>query len=341
MRKLSLFILIICSLAISAQQHFFTVEIRQPAEENALAYDTTIRSLLLVNNTLTQPDDFGHKNKVNDISSGEASIDLHDAARHCLFGLETGLLEQDAFDDISILETTQNHSSNFYSRKQLSSKQIDSLCTLYATDAVLALNQLVIYDIQEVFLTDNDTYYAYLEVYASLQWTLQSKGKNARNITSSDTLVWAAEMNDEMAALLELPDRQTALLDFAYYTGEHLSKRLLPQWVQQERFLYSGKDTRFQDGLNAFSRQHWKEAISCWDKIYNDNKVDKLQRAYAAANVAVAFEMMESFRMALRYTDAALKMLSSSRSPDALQQIINLRYYRSIVEKRRNQKGNN
>lgn len=336
MRKLSLFILIICSLAISAQQHFFTVEIRQPAEENALAYDTTIRSLLLVNNTLTQPDDFGHKNKVNDISSGEASIDLHDAARHCLFGLETGLLGQDAFDDISILETTQNHSSNFYSRKQLSSKQIDSLCTLYATDAVLALNQLVIYDIQEVFLTDNDTYYAYLEVYASLQWTLQSKGKSARNITSSDTLVWAAEMNDEMAALLELPDRQTALLDFAYYAGEHLSRKLLPQWVSAERYLYSGKDTRFTTAFEAFRRQRWQDAINTWGHIYNDTKLDKLQRAYAAANIAVALEMQESFKMAISYADAALKLLATSRSPEALQQIANIRYYRSLLEKRRN-----
>ena len=51
--------------------------------------------------------------------------------------------------------------------------------------------------------------------------------------------------------------------------------------------------------------------------------------AYACANIAVAYEMLDSYAEAESWTDRAIAYFSRINTPDAAQQVVNLRYYKT------------
>lgn len=321
------------------------MDIRHPAQQNVAGLsdgtlglyggDDGYYSLLLVNNSVPQPYDFGHQNKVDDRAAGNSTIDLDDAARQMLLGLESSVYEQDLFDEVQVLDATQNLSKNFYNRKTLSAAQSDSLCMLYGADAILVLNQVIIYDIQETFLTTDDDYYAYLVAYCSSQWTFHPlHGNGAVTFSTADTLTWDAKDDVAVQAMAALPDRQVALTDMAFYSGEQLGTRLFPQWKSVDRYLYANKHEGIMKGLEFFRHQQWSQALEQWKEVYNSTKKEPLTHAYAAANCAVAAEMMSNYKLAIQWEAIAEDIFILLRSSDAKQQAVNLRYYRTQLEAR-------
>lgn len=330
LRLLSLAVLLLTSVLASAQQCFFSIDVRQPAQLSAGSQLADIHRLMLVNNSVVQPDNFGHQTKVDDVPTGTESIDLRQAARLVLLGLERSLTEQNVMDEVQVLDISQNKSSNFYKRTPLIRQYADSLCLFYDVEALLILNQIVIYDLQEVFLTDNDDHYAYLEVYCSTHWSLRTTHGNEQVFSTSDTLVWEARDYEAGKALSALPDRRNALLDMAFYSGEQVGKRLYPQWVTCDRYLYLNQNEELKAGLEAFRHQHWQEAFERWAEVYRKT-ADATTRAYAAANAALACEMMEDRKQADAWAEKAEHIFLQMRNREANQQVINLRYYRKQI----------
>lgn len=315
---------------MQAQQLYFKIEVQQPA---AIQWPEWPASLLLVNNTAVQPADFGHQNKLNDVALASSSVDLSDAAKQMLFGLESSLFEQDVMEDIQVLEISQNIQKNFYRRSTLSRQSADSLCTLYGTEAVLALNQLVIFDKQEAYLTDEGDYYAYLEAYCSASWALYFKNRSTPyTFSSTDTLVWEKSHINSTLALEGLPAREQALPDMAYYSGEQLGRKLLPQWVQEDRYLYSTKDAEMQAAIQLVRRQRWQDALDAFAAIFRNSKKENLTRASAAANAAVCAEMMDDKKKATNWIDLGEPIWLNVRTLYARQQVVNLRYYKQKLQ---------
>jgi len=315
-----------------AQQRYFSIEVRQPASIDVPGWDAAT-TLLLVNNSVPQPASFGHRNKMNDVAFGDTELDLQAGARHLLFGLYVGLGNQDAAPEVELLDRSQHRTGNFYQRSSLLKASCDSLLNLYGADALLILNQVVIYDMQESYLTEDDNYYAYLEAYCSSHWTYYRQGATPASFTYSDTLVWSNTALSPSTALEGLPDRQQALLDLAADAGEQLAARFYPTWQREDRYVYETKGGELAEGMTLFAQQKWAEAEAAWKTAYTSNS-NRLTRAYALANMAVASEMQEQFGRAIVYLKSAEEELLPVRTSESRQQIINLRYYRSQLSLR-------
>lgn len=341
MRK-QLYILIlslVCCFGLHAQQRYFSIEVREPAKLQLPAGRPEVRTLLVVNNTVTQPDNFGHKNKRNDQETGVSAVELQDAARQCVFGAQEVLDAEGVYEEVGVISKSQNEMRNFYRRTPLTAQRADSLMDFYGADAILVLNQLVLYDVLESFETENDTYYAYLQAYCSMQWSIHYKGKtNPLTFTKSDTLYWAEEDTQERVALAGLPDRQTALLDFAYYAGEESAKMLYPQWVPADRYVYCAKSEAMDTALRSFTRQQWNTAFEQWQTIAMSASETAQMRAYASADMALCAEMMGDYDAAIRCVNQAVQLLEKVRTMEALQQRVNLIAYRDELGKRKNAK---
>lgn len=312
-----------------AQQYYFNIDVRTRAKTPVAGLsEGQFGSVLLVNNCTPQPKDFGHRTKLNDVDASNDTIDLSSAARLMLFGLEGTLSEQ--MEDVQILDVSQNKTHNFYKRSPLSRQQADSLCTLYGVEAILSLNQLIIYDLQEFYLTESEDYYGYIEAYCSTMWVFQPQGGNPQTFTTADTLYWHAQENSVGQVMRALPNRQQALLDLALYSGEQLGTRFFPQWQTEERYLYANQDTQLEVGIAAFQRQQWAEAINTWRKLYDSTK-DPLTRAYAAANAAVAAEMTEDYKQATQWAGIAENIFLGIQTRASFQQVVNMRYYKQLL----------
>ena len=325
-----LLLLLLFALSSSAQQQwYFSVDERYPAERTQLQGKQRI---LVVNNALTQPQDFGHSTILDGENKGNVEIDLSRSVLYCLFATTQSMESTGEFDAVELMDISQNHSTNYYSRTPLTFSQAERLCTDYQADALLTLNQLVLYDVVESFPTDEGTYYAYLQAYAQSHWTIHYAGQTREvTFTQADTLLWESQLHyTRTQSLSDLPSRQEALLYLARELGNRMGSSFAPSWQTTRRYIYELPD--LQTGLDAFRLQRWNSAINQWLTIV-DNK-DKKAAACAAANIAIAYEMLGDYASACDYAQRANRLFGAWKTAYGRQQQVNIRYYLAQLQAR-------
>ena len=328
--RLCSLLLVLCSLYVNAQQQwYFSVDERYPAERQQLQGKQRI---LVVNNALTQPQDFGHSTILDGENKGNVEIDLSRSVLYCLFATTQSMESTGEFDAVELMDISQNHSTNYYTRTPLTFSQAERLCTDYQADALLTLNQLVLYDIVESFPTDEGTYYAYLQAYAQSHWTIHYAGQTREvTFTQADTLLWESQLHyNRTQSLSDLPSRQEALLYLARELGNRIGSSFAPSWQTTRRYIYELPD--LQAGLNAFRLQRWNSAINQWLTIV-DSK-DKKAAACAAANIAIAYEMLGDYASACDYAQRASRLFGAWKTAYGRQQQVNIRYYLAQLQTR-------
>ncbi len=328
--RLCSLLLVLCSLPINAQQQwYFSVDERYPAERQQLQGKQRI---LVVNNALTQPQDFGHTTIIDGENQNHAEIDLSRSILYCLFSVTQTMESTGEFDAVELMDISQNHSTNYYTRTPLTFSQAERLCTDYQADALLTLNQLVLYDIVESFPTDEGTYYAYLQAYAQSHWTIHYAGQLREvTFTQADTLLWESQLHyNRTQSLSDLPSRQEALHYLARELGNRIGSSFAPSWQTTRRYIYELPD--LQAGLNVFRLQRWNSAINQWITIV-DSK-DKKAAACAAANIAIAYEMLGDYASACDYAQRASRLFGAWKTAYGRQQQANIRYYLAQLQAR-------
>lgn len=296
-------------MPLSAQQWHTTIDIVHPAE---ITLPQEVSDLLLVNNTVAHPD----------IPTG---------AFYTLMAASEMLESSDYLP--SVLEVSQNSSGSIYRKQLLTNAQADSLLTTYRSDALLVLNQLIVHPTTECFETDRGTFYAYTQGIAAAHWTLfyhtpQSGALYARSFICSDTLYWEKEGEVPAEAVQAMPSAAEANSEMCLYAGERIARRLQPTVETADRYLYDlGSDDQ---GMYYFTRRQWQQAIDAWSQPQPDTK----SAAYAAANCAVAYEILGDLRAAYAACDRALTAFEGLRSADARQQAVNIRYYQTDLLRR-------
>ena len=321
--RLCSLLLVLCSLpTFSQQQWYFSVDERYPAERSELKNS---RRILVVNNALTQPKDFGHTTVIDGESKGGVEVDLSRSILYSLFAATQTLEACGEFDAVELMDISQNPSTNYYTRTSLKHTAAEQLCSDYQADALLILNQLVLYDVVESFPTEEGSYFAYLQAYAQSHWTIHYAGQTReRSFTQADTLLWESDTYYTRAqTLTQLPDRQEALLYLAQELGNRVGRSFAPSWQTTRRYIYELDE--LQSGLDSFRYQHWNEAISLWLPCVGGN--NKKAAACAAANIAIAYEMLGDYASACDYAQRAIRFFGVWKTAYGRQQQANIRYY--------------
>jgi len=336
-------------MPMAAQQWYFTIDEYRDAERDAL-HD--VHRVLVVNNALVQPNAFGHSTVVDGSTQGGIEVDLERALLHNMFALTQTLDESGEMDAVELLDVSQNTSNNYYSRQLLSSSAARTLLQQYQMDALLVLNQLVVYDVLESFEVEEGGQYAYLQAFAQSHWSVYyaDASRRTETFTQADTLVWESDVKYSRAqALNMLPDRQEALLYIASTLGDKVGASLLPSWEPVRRYLYSADNAYVQKGLEAFRYQRWEEAIGYWLLAIDDEsnvesrklkvKEDKKAAAVAAANIAIAYEMLGDYALACDYASEAFRLFGALKTAWARQQQVNIRYYQEQLRAKQAKEG--
>ena len=334
------------AIPMAAQQWYFTIDEYRDAQRDALR---DVHRVMVVNNAVVQPDAFGHSTVVDGSTQGGIEVDLERALLYTMFSLTQTLETSTEMDAVELLDVSQNQSNNYYSRQLLSTSAARGLLQNYQMDALLVLNQLVVYDVLESFEVEEGGQYAYLQAFAQSHWSVYyaDASRRTETFTQADTLVWESDIKySRSQALSMLPDRQEALLYIASVLGDRIGASLLPSWVPVRRYLYSDDNTHVQNGLEAFRLQRWEEAIGYWRLVIGSGvqefrglgeeakgerlKVkgkDKKAAAVAAANIATAYEMLGDYALACDYASEASRLFGALKTAWGRQQQVNIRYY--------------
>jgi tetratricopeptide (TPR) repeat protein len=333
------FCLLLLGMPMVAQQWYFTIDEYRDAEHTALR---DVRRVLVVNNALVQPTDFGHSTVLDGKNQGGIEVALDRAPLYNMFSLTQLLDGSGEMDLVELLDKSQNSSTNYYQRMVLSQQRANELLQRYNVDALLVLNQLVLYDVVEAFLTEEGGYYAYMQAFAQSHWNVYYADRRpVRTITQADTLVWESDIEyTRTQALNRLPNRQEALLYLASEVGTKLGQSLVPSWEPVRRYLYDDDHAYVQQGLEAFRYQRWQEAILYWQSVANteggksSNSSNRSKRgkdnkaaAVATANMAIAYELLGDYDSACASANEACRLFGALKSAWARQQQVNIRYY--------------
>ena len=335
------------AIPMAAQQWYFTIDEYRDAQRDALR---DVHRVMVVNNAVVQPDAFGHSTVVDGSTQGGIEVDLERALLYTMFSLTQTLETSTEMDAVELLDVSQNQSNNYYSRQLLSTSAARGLLQQYQMDALLVLNQLVVYDVLESFEVEEGGQYAYLQAFAQSHWSVYYADASRRTatFTQADTLVWESDIKySRSQALSMLPDRQEALLYIASVLGDRIGASLLPSWEPVRRYLYSDDNTHVQNGLEAFRYQRFNEAIGYWQLALGSGvqkfrgsgdesnvesrklkvKEDKKAAAVAAANIAIAYEMLGDYALACDYASEACRLFGALKTAWGRQQQVNIRYY--------------
>ena len=351
MKLLKLYIvlcLLLLVLPAVAQQWHFTIDEYRDAEHNAL-HD--VRRVLVVNNALVQPDDFGHSTVLDGNNKSGIPVRLDRALLYGLFSLTQALDESGDFDVVELLDISQNTSTNYYARQSLSATKVQNLLQTYEVDALLVLNQLVLYDVLESFQTEEGGQYAYLQAFAQSHWSVyfSDVDRISQTVSYADTLVWESDVvYTRTQALGQLPNREEALLYLASTLGDGFGRSLVHSWAAVSRYLYDVPDIHIQAGLESFRYQRWEEAIGNWQLAIGDEaKGERLKvkgkdtkaAACAAADIAIAYEMLGDYALACASANEASRLFGALKTAWGRQQQVNIRYYLEQLRAKKAKEG--
>ncbi len=297
--KFTLFTILIAFVSCSTPRMFTTIETLYPAE---VTFEPSVQRVLIVNNSVVQPYNIGHEDfkTFNELEKPtEVSLKFDSAAIFCVASLRENLEDTGFFQSVDMLTTSQNTSDIFNQTISLNHPNVMRLCREYGVDAVIALNNIEIKDQQ---IKSRKIEPGALDVTVTTKWEVLYPHKIA-----SETKEFVDKFSWEEQHARDLPSRYDALVDASILTGANISKRMVPQWEKQERYLFTPKRPLFSEAIYAFSQQKWKEAIQLWGQAVEETS-DANLKFYAINNIAIAYEIMGDLDSAIAYGDYLIKL---------------------------------
>jgi hypothetical protein len=184
---------------------------------------------------------------------------------------------------------------------EIPSVLVDSLCKTYNAQAVISLEAM-----SHKLQVENIAYYYQFEtVYTpqmiasgAVYWKMyqaNSGGKVLDAWLQKDTIFWNAD----------LPTMTEAVKMMYWHMGEKASRRFAPYWESVNRYCFTGGNPLFLQGVDYQKANNWDEAAKVWFYIYENGT--KKNRARAAFNLALSWEMRGNFEEALAWADRSSK----------------------------------
>lgn len=310
---------------------YISIETHEPAQ---VTLPAAMRSLLIVNNTVQQPDDVGHEQKLLgkrnyervDVSSDSVAIFYTEA-------LAQFLGEEEYFDAIKYYNEPLRQDKSFWQEFPILPEKMAELRGETSSDAIVSLDKLLI----QTYWTDyyQTEGYKYAALNAKIQSTIRvympSLDGKIPAVQFTDSLKWEGyDIRDERAfAELIVPTQQEAMKQIAVYAAEKMTKVFAPHWETQDRWYYTPVNSRMREGEMYAKDNQWEKALSKWREHF-DKERNKLNRARVAHNIALCYEMLDDMPSAQEWADTAFDLFEQSTPNNSMGRKSALVYKREL-----------
>ncbi len=284
---------------------YTSLDVLHPAK---VAFAPDANNLLIVNNTVNQPANYGHKTELINQNAKSVNISTDSTSMFCLGALLEDLEGKDFFSSVNLIPNSVNKSNDFFNITDLDEKTVKDLCTANHTNVILSLDNIKVSDdLTESYLVDNATFLASLELRFESTWSIHYLNRpEVTKIQFKDTVSWEAESYHRKDTMKGLPKRADALVDGALTVGHNCINRFVPYWDKVDRYFFNSKNKLMKQGMDSVYVKNWKSAISSWEKVLSTEKSASL-RGQAANNIAIGYEILGDMDKAMEYAVTSLK----------------------------------
>ena len=303
-----IFILLIPIISSCTSLLYTSLDVLRPAK---IAFAKGADKLLIVNNTVTQPADFGHTNYLYEKQPYKLAFDTDSLSLFCLGALAQDIESKDFFAFVKLSPKTVNTGTDFEKINQLSAFQVYKLCADSNANAILSLDKIkMIDDLQEQFYQESNSYVAGLELRFETSWSIYYPfNAKHQTIQFKDTVYWESESYVKQKAIAGLPKREDAFVDGALNVGHKSVDRFIPYWDKADRYFFNPSEKFMKQGIDSVYVRNWSSAVKSWELAYNSTKSDYI-KAQAANNLAVGYEILGNMDKAIEYATNAYYLFS-------------------------------
>ena len=313
---------------------YTNLDVLRPAK---VTFSPEIKKVLIVNNTVIQPYDYGHKTQLYNQKPTNLTIATDSLSIFCVGSLTEELIQKEFFSTVELLPNSINNSTDFFYAKYLNADTVKTLCKRYNTDAIISLDRIKVIDkITEYYIQEENKYIADLNVSYETQWSIHTPNEvKFTTTTFKDTVFWESESYQRRKVLNGLPERTNALIDGALYVGQNTVKRMIPYWDKVDRYFFSNESKYIKQGIDSIYVKNWSSAIKSWQTSLKKN-LSNITRAKAANNIAVAYEITGNIDKAIEYAQLSIDFFDKSMSSD-FDTYIRVKSYLEVLQTRENE----
>jgi len=338
MKKISSFLIVMTAglfLGSCSGIKYLTVETREPAQ---VTLPSHVLSLAVVNNVVKQPDDLGHETQLIGSTEGgkKRKVSSDSMAIYYTEALTQFLNEEDYFQKVVFYPEPLRSDTNFFQEQPLTPERMNDIRKKTGVDAVISLDKLLIQTVKrDQFRQQGYTYGDLIaRIHSILRVYLPTLEGKIPAIQYTDSMRWEGFdiQNEEAYAEVMLPSRKEAMKLLVVKAAEKMTYVFAPHWEMQDRWYYTLPNSLMREG-EAFAKDaNWSKAIEKWQAFY-DSRSSKIEKAKAANNIALAFEMMDDMTQAVEWAKLANDLFVQSSGPNSLDVRRSL-LYKNELERR-------
>ena len=323
MRKQTPYLLLFFLVVLTANCagiRYITIDTREPGR---IDWIPSIETVVVVNNTVQQPDYLGHSLTLVGQPSRTAMASSENLAFIYTEALAQFIDEEEHFYRVLLYHLPIRTDNNFSSESPLSLGTMATLLRESGADAIISLDRLYMSTNIRATIDQQHGFFR-AELIARKQSTIRVYNTDMGGIPSvhyTDSLIWRGNMvqgvSPEFYMANFLPSRTEAMQTLAVRAAERMSQVLSPHWVTQERWFYTTLGARMREG-GAFARANqWERALDNWKIAYNSAR--RAARAKAANNIALAYEMVGDLDNALEWATLAYQLFEQYTTTNSLE----------------------
>jgi len=114
-----------------------------------------------------------------------------------------------------------------------------------------------------------------------------------------DTIYWESEGTSLNSAIRNLPSKENAISEAAYWSGFYYGERFIPKWEDVDRFYFTRGHPKLREATVLVKNDKWMDAAKIWKVMAYGP--DKKAASRAALNMALVSEMNDNLYAALNW----------------------------------------
>ena len=317
---------------------YLTVETREPAQ---VTLPHNVLRVVVVNNVVEQPADIGHNlMSIGSSTSNRVEASSDSVAIFYTEALAQFLNDENYFQRVSFYNDPIRNDEDFFQERLLDPVRMNEIRKETGADAIISLDRLIAETIKKEHFKQQG--YTYSELTGKINSTIRvylptMEGKIPR-VLFTDSLHWVGfDIQDGRAYSHEMfALREEAMKSLAVKAAEKMTYVFAPHWERQDRWYYTSASKLMREGETFVKGAEWLKAIEKWEEYFNhSSNRNKVNKAKAANNIALAYEMLGDMTEAYKWATEANNLFVESTAPNSLERRRSL-LYKNEIERRNN-----
>lgn len=309
--QLFLFIFIGCLFSSCSTVEYVGIETYNPAE---VSFPSTVKKVLIVNNTVPQPDDAGYSYSLYGVKQDTARASADSAAFYACRALGKAIVEESYFEDVLLYHDGTREDGEFLADNRLAEDKVQALCEETGTDAVIAFDRLLFQMNKDVwsFAGGYVTGDIDLKIKGVIRCYLPNQERPLATVYMRDSLYWSETVENLEILTYLLPSPEEALRIGGQYAAVKAVPNFVPHWVEETRWIFKSGGTRWKEAAAYVASDKWEEAASRWKYVY-EHSLRWSEQAKAASNLALYYEMKTQLKEALDWATRSYQLFQKNR----------------------------